>query len=49
MHLEVKEGPRTPDQTISNILYISREEYSSLDEIVERYLKPCNHLMELAS
>lgn len=49
MHLEVREGHKTGDQLIANQLYISKEEYGSLDEIVERYLKPCNGLIELAA
>lgn len=49
MHLEVKEGFKTNEQSISNQLYISKEEFQSLDEIVENYLTPCNQLMELAS
>jgi len=49
MHLEVREGGKTQDQLISNQLFISKEEYGTLDEIVERYLRPCNQLMEVAS
>lgn len=49
MHLEVREGAKSQDQLISSQLFISKEEYGSLDEIVERYLRPCNQLMEVAS
>ena len=49
MHLEVKEGNKSENQLISNFLYISKEEYSTLDEIVERYIKPCNQLLEVVS
>ena len=42
-------GKKSENQMISNSLRVGGEEYFSLDEIVERYLKPCNQLLEVVS
>lgn len=44
-HLEIKEGMKGKKDSISKHLTLDKETYESLDEIIERYLKPCNNLV----
>lgn len=45
VHLDIKEGFKGEGDTISKHLTLDKEMYESLDEIIERYIKPCNHLI----
>lgn len=45
VHLDIKEGFKGEGDTISKHLTLDKEIYESLDEIIERYIKPCNHLI----
>lgn len=42
VHLDIKEGIKGPNDMISKHLSLDKDIYESLDEIIERYLKPCN-------
>jgi len=44
-HLEIKEGMKGPNDIISKHLTLDKDTYESLDEIIERYIKPCNNLV----
>jgi len=45
VHLDIKEGIKGPNDMISKHLTLDRDIYESLDEIIERYIKPCNALV----
>lgn len=38
VHLDVQEGPKQPNQLISNKLFIGNDVFESLDEIIEKYI-----------
>lgn len=42
VHLDIVESPKAFGETIGSKLTISDETYDSLEEIVERYINPCN-------
>jgi transcription elongation factor SPT6 len=42
VHLDIVEGIKGPNDMISKHLTLDKETYESLDEIIERYIKPCN-------
>ena len=44
-HLEIKEGMKANNDIISKQLTLDKDNYESLDEIIERYIKPCNNLV----
>ena len=45
VHLDITEGIKGPNDMISKHLTLDKEIYESLDEIIERYIKPCNYLV----
>ena len=45
VHLDIAEGMKGPNEMISKHLTLDKDVYESLDEIIERYIKPCNHLV----
>ena len=42
VHLPIKEGFKSSNQTLSEELNFDKKVYASLDEIIENYIKPCN-------
>lgn len=46
VNLDIKEGYKNIDDKISGILKLDKEEYSSLDEIIHRYVIPVNLLLK---
>lgn len=42
VHLDIKEGKKGPNEQISKHMTLDKDIYESLDEIIERYIKPCN-------
>ena len=44
MYLDIQELDKIPGTTIGSKLRISNEVYSSLNEIIDRYIKPCEKL-----
>ena len=42
-HLDIREGMKGPNDMISKHLTLDKEMYESLDEIIQRYIKPCNN------
>jgi len=42
VHLDIKEGIKGPNDMISKHLTLDKDVYESLDEIIERYIKPSN-------
>lgn len=45
VHLDISEGIKGPNDLISKHLTLDKETYESLDEIIERYIKPSNNLV----
>lgn len=45
VHLDITEGIKGPNDMISKHLTLDKETYESLDEIIERYIKPCNQIV----
>lgn len=45
VHLDIKEGIKGPNDMISKHLTLDKDIYESLDEIIERYIKPCNEFV----
>ena len=41
-HIPIKEGYKTSKDDISNKLTIHKQDFESLDDIIESYIKPCN-------
>lgn len=46
VHLPIKEGFKSNQEAISQELYLNNIRYSSLEEIIETYIKPCNQRVE---
>jgi transcription elongation factor SPT6 len=47
VHLDIKDGIKGPNDLISKHLKLDNETYESLDEIIERYIKPCNNIVAM--
>lgn len=49
-HIPIKEGYKTTKDDISNKLSIHKQDFESLDDIIESYIKPCNmHIKNIVS
>jgi transcription elongation factor SPT6 len=42
MHILIKEEGKTPNSLIGRKLTIGKDSYDSLDEIIDKYIVPCN-------
>lgn len=42
VHISIREGFKSQNETISRELYINNELFSSIEEIIESYIEPCN-------
>lgn len=49
VHLDVREGPKNPVTLMANKFYIGKEQFESLDEIIEKYINRCNQYMKAIS
>eukprot|EP00828_Plagiopyla_frontata_P026036 TRINITY_DN3364_c0_g1_i2.p1 TRINITY_DN3364_c0_g1~~TRINITY_DN3364_c0_g1_i2.p1 ORF type:complete len:486 (+),score=64.14 TRINITY_DN3364_c0_g1_i2:96-1553(+) len=45
VHLDIVEGSKAPNELIAKKLYLNNQQYDSLDEIIEKYIIPCNAKM----
>jgi len=46
VHLDVREGPKTPNALVANKFFIGKDQFDSLDEIIEKYINRCNQFMK---
>ena len=46
VHLDVREGPKNPSALVSNKFFIGKDQFDSLDEIIEKYINKCNLYMK---
>lgn len=44
-HLEIREDKKEANALIAKKLFLSQLAYESLDEIIDKYIKPCNQFM----
>ena len=49
VHLDVKEGPKNPATLLASKFYIGKDQFDSLDEIIEKYINRCNQYMKAIS
>lgn len=45
MHIDIEESEKMPGAVIGSRLRISNEYYENLQEIIERYITPCNRFL----
>ena len=49
VHLDVREGPKNPSTLLASKFYIGKDQFDSLDEIIEKYINRCNQYMKAIS
>lgn len=49
VHLDVKEGPKNPTTLMASKYYIGKDQFDTLDEIIEKYINKCNQFMKAVS
>lgn len=46
VHLDLKEGPKLPGSQMASKYYIGKDQFDSLDEVIEKYISRCNLIMK---